>query len=100
MQQRGDDLRPSLIENRDQTPARSTTGLRLGQRVQCFHGYSRVGLASYRQQPPRRDGQGKPQALGTLRILHARVLPLPTPAFDSLESLLDPSPQAVPADLG
>ena len=100
MQQRGQDLRPASMENGDQTPTRPTAALGMWHVVHRFHRQLRIGLPADRQQPPRRDGHRQPQSFGSCWVVHARVLPLPTTAFDPLESLLDPGPQTIPTNLG
>src|ERR687886_826955 len=41
----------------------------------------------------------QPQAPRSVRVGHARLLPVPAAALEPLEALLDPGPQAVPAHL-
>lgn len=68
-----------------------------------FQGQPRTMTAdeSLTSPPPpagqRRHRQRQPQTLGTLRILHPRVLPLPAGALEPLETVLDPGAHPIPA---
>src|SRR5947209_341781 len=97
--QGGDDPVPSPSKEGDQSPAWPTTPLRMRNRSHRFGRNGFVDFAAYGQQPPGGNGHGQPQPLGSDRIFHARVLPLPTTAFNPFKSLLDPGTHAIPANI-
>src|SRR5512140_3346178 len=59
-----------------------------------------VHLASYTEDPKGRHGQRQPEASGSLRILHAGVLPLKASAFQTSEATLDPTAHSIPGSSG
>src|SRR5262245_1434051 len=59
-----------------------------------------LGATTDPQQPERGDGYGQPQPLRSSRVFHPRMLPLPAAPLAVLETLFDPTAQAVPGSLG
>jgi hypothetical protein len=97
--------RPTVLENTHYPPAFSATPYRITHR-RFFDVQRRIGLslsfcfATARHQPPCGDGNRHPQPFGTRRIIHSRVLPLPTTPFAMFEALFYPGPKTVPAGIG
>src|SRR5687768_8878939 len=75
LKQASHDSVPTKSENADQTKTTTFVGFRRRCHRFVLNGW--VRMAAYRQQPPGGDRQCQPQPLGSLWIVHTRVLPLP-----------------------
>ena len=89
VQQSRNNQRPTVLENTNYPPAFSAPPYRTRNR-RFFDVQRRVGLsfrfATNRQQPPCGDSNRHPQSLCPRRVIHARVLPLPTVPFAAFEA--------------
>src|SRR5450759_5926697 len=93
IQQSRNNQRPTVLENTHYPPAFSTPPYRTRNRrffdVQRLIGLS-FRFATNRPQPPRGDSNRHPKSLRPRRVIHTRVLPLPTTPFAMFEALFYP----------